>query len=128
MSPENPMTNTLELSAQHCAPRQHALDQAGVAQLLAQLPGWSIEHGKLCKSYAFRNYYQTLAFVNALAYMTHAQDHHPELTVSYNSCVARYDTHSVNDGHGGLSQNDFICAAKADALYRATAQSAAVAA
>ncbi|MEC5163072.1 MULTISPECIES: 4a-hydroxytetrahydrobiopterin dehydratase [unclassified Janthinobacterium] len=124
----NTTNDTAALSAQHCAPRQHALDQGAVARLLPLVPGWAVEHGKLCQSFAFRNYYQTLAFVNALAYMTHAQDHHPELTVSYNSCVARYATHSVNDGKGGLSENDFICAAKADALYRATAHSAAVAA
>lgn len=111
-----------ELSARHCAPRTTALDPAACAALLAQLPAWTIEGGKLCRSFAFRNYYQTLAFVNALAYMTHAQDHHPELTVGYNACAARYDTHSA----GGLTENDFICAAKADAIYSAGAHAAAV--
>ncbi|MDC8760507.1 4a-hydroxytetrahydrobiopterin dehydratase [Janthinobacterium fluminis] len=120
--------NTTELSARQCAPRQHALDHAAIAPLLAQLPGWRIEHGQLCKGYAFRDYYQTLAFVNALAYMTHAQDHHPELTVGYRECAVRYATHSVNAGQGGLSENDFICAAKADAIYRSGTPGAAVAA
>ena len=117
---------TSALHLRHCAPRDNALTEAAAAELLAQLPGWAIEHGKLCRGFAFRNYYQTLAFVNALAFITHAEDHHPELTVGYNACVARYDTHSVNQGRGGLSENDFICAAKAGALYDATSQRAAV--
>lgn len=116
--------DTTELAAQQCAPRHSALTEAAAAALLAQLPGWSIRDGKLCQSFGFRNYYQTLAFVNALAYMTHAQDHHPELTVGYQECAVRYDTHSA----GGLSENDFICAAKADAIYRSGSAGAAVAA
>ncbi|MET3134336.1 4a-hydroxytetrahydrobiopterin dehydratase [Oxalobacteraceae bacterium GrIS 1.11] len=110
-----------DLNLQQCQPRSVALSDAAIAQLLAQVPGWSLENGKLCHTFTFQNYYQTLAFVNALAYMTHAQDHHPELTVAYNHCVVRYDTHSVNDGKGGLSENDFICAAKAAEIYRAGA-------
>ena len=53
-----------------------------------------------------------MAFVNALAYMAHREDHHPDLGVHYNRCVVRYSTHDV----GGLSENDFICAAKAEEL------------
>lgn len=105
------------LAAQQCAPRHAALDAAAAAQLLAQLPDWRIERGQLCRDFAFHNYYQTLAFVNALAFMTHAQDHHPELTITYHTCAVRYQTHSV----GGLSENDFICAARADALYQGAA-------
>ena len=85
-------------------------------RLAALLPQWRLENGKLVREFRFADYYETMAFVNALAYLTHAEDHHPELTVTYNRCVARYDTHSVNQGQGGLSLNDFICAAKADAL------------
>ena len=101
-----------ELTLQTCAPLQHALSEAGIAALLPLLPEWALEHGKLCRSYDFKNYYQTMAFVNALAYMAHQQDHHPDLSVHYNRSVVRYSTHDV----GGLSENDFICAARADAL------------
>jgi 4a-hydroxytetrahydrobiopterin dehydratase len=66
------------------------------------------------KTYAFDDYHRTLAFVNALAWIVHAEDHHPELRVGYGRCVVRFDTHSV----GGISINDFICAAKVDALLR----------
>ncbi|MNN99491.1 pterin-4-alpha-carbinolamine dehydratase [compost metagenome] len=55
--------------------------------------------------------------MNAIAYTIHSEDHHPELVVTYKQCVVKYDTHSVNEGKGGLSQNDFICAAKLDAIY-----------
>ena len=77
------------------------------------LPGWSLRDGAIERSYAFRDYYQTLAFVNALAWIVHAQDHHPELVVGYNRCLVRWNTHSV----GGISENDFICAARADAVF-----------
>jgi 4a-hydroxytetrahydrobiopterin dehydratase len=55
-----------------------------------------------------------MAFVNAIAYMTHIQDHHPDMLVQYKQCTLRYSTHSVG---GALSLNDFICAAKASAIY-----------
>jgi len=75
---------------------------------------WSIDTtGKeINSSFKFRNYYQTMAFVNAMAWVAHAEDHHPDIEVGYNRCLIRYSTHSV----GGLSNNDFICSAKIDAL------------
>ncbi|MES2743132.1 MAG: 4a-hydroxytetrahydrobiopterin dehydratase [Pseudomonadota bacterium] len=106
------------LAQRQCRPRTAALDAPSAAALLAQLPEWRIADGALCRSFRFANYYQTIAFVNALAYMTHAQDHHPELTITYHLCALRYQTHSAG---GGLSDNDFICAAKADALYAGAA-------
>jgi len=79
---------------------------------LAQLSGWRPNAGAIEKTFAFKNYHETIAFVNALAWICHTQDHHPDLAVSYNRCVVRFNTHSV----GGVSINDFICAAKVDAL------------
>jgi 4a-hydroxytetrahydrobiopterin dehydratase len=81
--------------------------------MLKSLKGWSLEGGKLVKVYPFANYYQTMAFVNALAWISHREDHHPDLTVAYNKCRVEYSTHAI----GGLSENDFICAAKADVLF-----------
>ena len=77
------------------------------------LKGWIIENNTLVKLYPFTNYYQTMAFVNALAWISHREDHHPDLQVGYNKCRVEYITHAI----GGLSENDFICAAKCDALY-----------
>jgi 4a-hydroxytetrahydrobiopterin dehydratase len=81
-------------------------------KLLKDLKGWAVENGKLAKTYPFKNYYETMAFVNALAWISHREDHHPDLGVHYNKCRVEYSTHAI----GGLSENDFICAAKADAL------------
>lgn len=80
---------------------------------------WSIDDSgeAISRTVRFSNYYQTMAFVNALAWIAHAEDHHPDLEVGYNRCLVRYSTHAV----GGLSENDFICAAKIDALLPATA-------
>jgi 4a-hydroxytetrahydrobiopterin dehydratase len=104
------------LLQQHCSERHTALSAAACAPLLVQVPDWAIEHGKLCRTFGFKNYHQTMAFVEALAVMIHQQDHHPELTVTYNKCTVLFDTHSVDQGRGGLSENDFICAAKADVI------------
>ena len=82
-------------------------------ELLQQLKGWLLEDGKLVKVYPFSNYHHTMAFVNALAWISHREDHHPDLVVRYNQCRVTYWTHAV----GGLSENDFICAAKCDALF-----------
>lgn len=82
-------------------------------QMLALLKGWIIEDGKLVKLYPFSNYYQTMAFVNAVAWVSHREDHHPDLMVGYNKCRVEYSTHAIE----GLSENDFICAAKCDALF-----------
>jgi 4a-hydroxytetrahydrobiopterin dehydratase len=83
-------------------------------EMLAQLKGWILEDGRLVKLYLFKNYYETMAFVNALAWISHREDHHPDLQVGYNKCRVEYSTHAI----GGLSENDFICAAKADAQFR----------
>jgi 4a-hydroxytetrahydrobiopterin dehydratase len=114
---ENTMPDLIPLAQAHCLPlkgSEHKLTQARVAELMPELPGWELaEEGRaLCRTFKFDNYYQTLAFVNALAYIAHREDHHPDLGVHYDRAVVRYSTHDV----GGLSENDFICAAKAGQL------------
>ncbi|GAB1596173.1 4a-hydroxytetrahydrobiopterin dehydratase [Lysobacter claricitrinus] len=105
------------LAQQRCTPRrgaEHRIDPANAADTLRELPEWRVvEDGQaITRTFRFADYYRTMAFVNALAYIAHEQDHHPDLGVHYDRCVVRYSTHDV----GGLSDNDFICAAKADAL------------
>ena len=104
----------MNLISRHCTPDAPALDAAAIGALLPQVPGWAIIDGKLQSSFDFKNYYETMAFVNALAWVSHQEDHHPELMVSYKLCAVSYNTHSAG---GALSDNDFICAAKASALY-----------
>jgi 4a-hydroxytetrahydrobiopterin dehydratase len=105
-----------DLAKKRCAPCEGGVAPytPGQAQdMLKQLRGWIIEDGRLLKLYAFTNYYQTMAFVNALAWVSHREDHHPDLVVAYNQCRVSYWTHAID----GLSENDFICAAKCDALF-----------
>ena len=84
-----------------------------IAQRLGTLAnGWEYADGAISKTYRFNDYYKTMAFVNATAWVSHREDHHPDLEVGYNQCRVRYHTHDIN----GLSENDFICAAKIDAL------------
>ena len=106
------MTTLLALS---CKPRTGAaLDRTEAEKLLREIPGWTLNDAasEITRTWKFGNYYETLAFVNALAWVAHREDHHPDLEVGYNRCRVRFSTHSVN----GLSENDFICAAKLNAL------------
>ena len=90
----------------------HAMSERAIHDHLAQVSGWRLNQAAIEKSFGFKNYHETIAFVNALAWICHTEDHHPDLSVGYDRCVVRFNTHSV----GGVSINDFICAAKADAL------------
>ena len=107
------------LASRHCQPLegQPAMGDAEVSQHLAHAPGWVLADGAIQKRYDFADYHRTMAFVNALAWIAHAEDHHPDLQVSYSRCTVRFNTHSV----GGMSINDFICAAKVDALLHSAA-------
>lgn len=102
------------LATQRCRPLegQPAMGPDEVTARLAEAPGWAQVDGAIQKRFAFGDYHRTLAFVNALAWIAHTEDHHPDLLVSYGHCTVRFNTHSV----GGISLNDFICAAKVDAL------------
>ena len=90
------------------------LSQDEINTLIKQLDGWMLYDHLIGKTFEFKNYYQTMAFVNAVAWLSHREDHHPEMTVGYNKCHMEYTTHAIN----GLSDNDFICAAKVDALLK----------
>ncbi len=111
------MNNVCDLASKQCKPCEGGvppLSQPEIDGLMAQLAGWLQQGQTISKSFSFKNYYQTIAFVNAVAWMTHREDHHPDLAVGYNNCRVEYSTHAIN----GLSENDFICAAKVDALFK----------
>jgi 4a-hydroxytetrahydrobiopterin dehydratase len=107
-----------EIASRHCAPRKGPGNRLSAEDTQAYLhalpPGWILgENGQaIRKTFKFADYYKTMAFVNALAFIAHREDHHPDLSVHYNKVEVRFSTHDV----GGLSENDFICAAKADQL------------
>jgi 4a-hydroxytetrahydrobiopterin dehydratase len=112
------MTTLADLLEKKCRPLENGLNAAEIADHLQAVQGWELQEEKIVKTFAFDNYYETLAFINAIAYVIHAEDHHPELVVTYNRCKVGFNTHSVNRGKGGISENDFICAAKVDAISR----------
>jgi 4a-hydroxytetrahydrobiopterin dehydratase len=109
-----------ELTAKKCAPCEGGvdpLDREQAQALMKQLqPDWQLSaDGKsLHREWKFRNFYHTMSFVNAVAHVANAEDHHPDLEVGYGYCRMTYSTHAIK----GLSENDFICAAKIDALPR----------
>jgi 4a-hydroxytetrahydrobiopterin dehydratase len=96
--------------------QRRALKPTEIVKRLAELPGWKLsgdgEEVAIEKTFSFADYFETIAFVNALAFVAHALDHHPDLSVHYSRCVVRFSTHDVH----GISETDFECAARTDAL------------
>lgn len=94
-----------------------ALTREEVQGRMAALPAWSVDDPfrELRREFRFENYYETMAFVNAVAWIAHAADHHPDLEVGYNRCVVRYSTHDA----GGLTEKDFASVLKVEALGQA---------
>ncbi len=90
------------------------LAQAHIDAALARLPGWEQEDGAIRKTFSFKNYTETMAFANGVAWIAQREDHHPDMLIGYDRCRVTYRTHSV----GGISENDLICAAKIEALCR----------
>src|SRR6188508_2638497 len=95
-------------------PNPSPLPPDQIESKLRSLPGWQLVGKEIVKTYSFKNYYETMAFVNATAFISHQTDHHPDLEVGYNKCKVRYSTHSA----GGLTENDFDCAGKIEQLLQ----------
>jgi len=106
------------LAEKKCAPCEGgvpALDRNAAQVLMQQLePRWKLadDTRRLKAEFSFRNYSRTLAFVNAAAYVAVQEDHHPDISFGYDYCTISWWTHAVD----GLSENDFICAARVDRL------------
>jgi len=104
-----------EKACKPCEEGMPALPQNEIDNLLQKLEGWEQIGQEIAKIYKFKNYYETMAFVNAIAWVSHKEGHHPDLEVSYSQCRVRYSTHAI----GGLTENDFICAAKIEDVISA---------
>ena len=104
-----------ELSQMACKTEVSPLSMEQSRIFLNEINQWNLIEDKqqISREFRFKNYYETMAFVNAVAWISHRQNHHPNMEISYNRCVVRYTTHSVS----GLSDNDFICAAKVNLLF-----------
>ncbi|OGT48857.1 MAG: hypothetical protein A3F17_07955 [Gammaproteobacteria bacterium RIFCSPHIGHO2_12_FULL_41_15] len=103
-----------EKKCQACSGETKPLNAQQAKTLLADIPAWQLNatHTEISRSFTFKNYYHTIAFVNAIAWIANSENHHPDLAVGYNTCTVKFSTHSIK----GLSENDFICAAKIDYL------------
>ncbi len=110
------MTSMLTIKDWKSEPPRRALSATEVVSGLSRVDGWKLtgdgDAVAIEKTFGFANYFETIAFVNALALIAHRQDHHPDLSVHYNRCVVRFNTHDV----GGISATDLECAAQANAL------------
>jgi 4a-hydroxytetrahydrobiopterin dehydratase len=109
------MNDSCALGSKRCLPCEGGvppLDDAAAAGLLATLPGWTRDGPCIARTFTFANHYEAMAFVNAVAWVSHREDHHPDLAVGYRDVRVSYSTHAI----GGLSENDFICAAKIEKL------------
>ena len=102
----------MDLHSTH--PKAVLLKKAFVKRSMTQLPGWALSGKFIFKNFEFNNFYETIGFVNAVAYIANQEDHHPDLTVGYKSCWVRYSTTSL----GGLSILDFVCAIKINQLVQ----------
>lgn len=90
------------------------LSDAEIKKLLTEVQDWNLsqDHLFISKKFTFKNFYKTMAFVNAVAWIANQENHHPDMEVGFNYCLVKYTTHAAN----GLTKNDFICAAKVDSL------------
>jgi 4a-hydroxytetrahydrobiopterin dehydratase len=110
------------LAQGHCKPCEGGvppLSETEIKRLLAGLEGWEYTNGEIARTYLFKNYYEVIAFVNAIAWVSHRENHHPDLEVGFRKCRVRYSTHAI----GGISENDFICAAKVNSLVQGSGES-----
>ena len=103
----------LALASMTSGPGTPRLGADELAAQLSILDGWALTGDRIEKTFHFADYHHTMAYVNALAWVAHREDHHPDLSVHYNRCVVAFSTHDA----GGVTQNDVICAAKAERLF-----------
>lgn len=111
------MTTACELTEKHCVPCEGGVDpieRDEAERLLAELPGWSLNEDAtlIRRRFEFKGFYRTISFINAMAWVVNQEDHHPDFSAGYNYCDVGFTTHAID----GLSENDFICAAKVSAL------------
>lgn len=108
------MTDLVKKVCQACEGGVPPLDKAACEKLLKETPAWSLspDMKHIARRFTFKGFYATMSFVNAVAYLVQKEGHHPDMEVGYNYCNIKFTTHAID----GLSENDFICAAKINTL------------
>ena len=96
-----------------CEGKVEALKESEIQDYLKKVSGWEFADGVIRKEFKFKNYYETVSFINAVAWIANKENHHPDIQFGYKNSLVNFVTHSVN----GVTENDFICAAKIDELF-----------
>ena len=114
------MSTVCDLTDKHCVPCEGGVDaiERGTAEtMLADLPDWelSADAKMISRRFEFKGFFRTMSFINAMAWVVNNENHHPDFSAGYNYCLVGFTTHAID----GLSENDFICAAKVNALVDA---------
>lgn len=104
----------MSLADERCSATPAKLNKMEAEMLASELNDWLILDDQLEKTFRFKNFHETMAFANAVAWIAHKEDHHPEMDVTYSRCRLVWSTHST----GGISRNDILCAAKVDQLVK----------
>ncbi len=112
------MPDAYDLTSRRCKPCEGDVEPTSrdaAEAMLAALPGWTLsDDGKMIsRRFEFRGFFRTMSFINAMAWLVNQEDHHPDFAAGYNYCEVGFTTNAI----GGLSENDFICAAKVSALF-----------
>ncbi len=111
------MSTACDLTDKHCVPCEGGVDpiqREAALELLNDLPGWELSSDArmITRRFEFKGFYKTMSFINAMAWLVNKENHHPDFSAGYNFCEVGFTTHAID----GLSENDFICAAKVSAL------------
>lgn len=111
------MNTVCDLTDRHCKPCEggvEPMNRAEAEAMMSDIPGWVLagDAKTISRRFEFKGFFRTMSFINAMAWIANAENHHPDFSAGYNFCLVNYTTHAIN----GLSENDFICAAKVNAL------------
>jgi 4a-hydroxytetrahydrobiopterin dehydratase len=111
------MNTSCDLTDKKCVPCEGGVPKMGrekAAAMMRQVPGWELaeDANSIRRRYEFKGFYKCMAFINAMAWVANQENHHPDFSAGYNYCEVTFTTHAID----GLSENDFICAAKINAL------------
>jgi 4a-hydroxytetrahydrobiopterin dehydratase len=109
----------MTISNKHCIPCEAGVKPMGaedIEKMMIEVPGWTVNKAgnKLSRRFAFKGFNKVMAFMNAIAWIAHQEKHHPDVHLGYNYCEVEFSTHAIQ----GLSENDFICAAKVSQLLQ----------
>lgn len=111
------MSTVCDLTDRHCVPCEggvDAIDRQTAEHMLSDIPGWELSDDSkmLSRRFEFKGFFRTMSFINAMAWVVNNENHHPDFSAGYNYCKVGFTTHAID----GLSENDFICAARVNAL------------